>query len=348
MAVMNSLKGKCFPIWWAVVYCLCCLCGLTIILADNIDPLKILNVSWGEILVPRGSGPAEIGIHCDRHYEVFKFPHGTNGLYIQSIFRSRMCALIDQANVDEALDDIFSQWYSKIFYFPGLYVHNMDTTDNEYRLDMLASRSTILAMLADKYQYKRYLEIGTDKNEVFSAASPRFEVAVGVDPANGGTVRMTSDKFFLQNDQYFDLIFVDGLHEAHQVYRDILNALRWLNPGGTVVMHDCSPHGDLDERANAIFKKGAWNGNVWKAVVALRLLDYIEVVVVDIDHGVGVIRKRPNHHPLSAEWIDKLGYIPIDVLTNEHLNEARRELLRLVSWNGLQRWLDEEEESPAI
>ena len=29
----------------------------------------------------------------------------------------------------------------------------------------------------------------------------------------------------------FDIIFVDGLHDAHQAYRDTLNALRVLAPG---------------------------------------------------------------------------------------------------------------------
>ena len=52
---------------------------------------------------------------------------------------------------------------------------------------------------------------------------------------------MTSDAFFLQNKQLFDLIFIDGLHHSHQVLRDINNALRWLSPSGTIVLHDCNP-----------------------------------------------------------------------------------------------------------
>ena len=52
---------------------------------------------------------------------------------------------------------------------------------------------------------------------------------------------MTSDAFFSQNNQIFDLIFIDGLHYSHQVLRDINNALRWLSPTGTIVLHDCNP-----------------------------------------------------------------------------------------------------------
>ena len=33
---------------------------------------------------------------------------------------------------------------------------------------------------------------------------------VGVDPISGGTLRMTSDNFFKNNETFFDLIFLDG------------------------------------------------------------------------------------------------------------------------------------------
>ena len=39
----------------------------------------------------------------------------------------------------------------------------------------------------------------------------------------------------------YDLVFVDGLHIADQVERDIVNSLAALAPGGMVVLHDCNP-----------------------------------------------------------------------------------------------------------
>ena len=35
---------------------------------------------------------------------------------------------------------------------------------------------------------------------------------IGVDPVSGGNLRMTSDHFFKENKEKFDLIFIDGLH----------------------------------------------------------------------------------------------------------------------------------------
>eukprot|EP01034_Spumella_vulgaris_P033322 gene33322-41120_t len=84
--------------------------------------------------------------------------------------------------------------------------------------------------MSEVSSYSKYLEIGTESDYLFSPASTWFAHAVGVDPNKGGTLRMTSDAFFDQNNEYFDLIFIDGLHEAHQVYRDIQNSLKWLAP----------------------------------------------------------------------------------------------------------------------
>ena len=36
----------------------------------------------------------------------------------------------------------------------------------------------------------------------------------------------------------FDIIFVDGLHEKQQVKKDILNSIKFLKDGGTIICHD--------------------------------------------------------------------------------------------------------------
>lgn len=59
---------------------------------------------------------------------------------------------------------------------------------------------------------------------------------------------MTSDDFFASNTRTFDLVFIDGLYEAHQVLKYINNALRFLNPNGTILMHDCNPLSEISSR----------------------------------------------------------------------------------------------------
>jgi hypothetical protein len=96
----------------------------------------------------------------------------------------------------------------------------------------------------------------------------------------------------------------------------------------------------------------SWNGDCWRAAVALRVINELEIVVVDIDHGVGVIRKRPNTHRLPSEWEMILllaggwdimhgdGDMPlIEEISYQELDANREVLLRLMSMNGLRRWL---------
>ena len=81
------------------------------------------------------------------------------------------------------------------------------------------SRIEIIQNIINREKYKSYLEIGCDGDDSFSKI--RVENKVGVDPYSGGNFRGTSDYFFSINNNKFDCIFIDGLHEYSQVYKDI-------------------------------------------------------------------------------------------------------------------------------
>jgi hypothetical protein len=66
----------------------------------------------------------------------------------------------------------------------------------------------------------------------------------------------------------------------------------------------------------------------------------VDMVVVDVDHGVGVLRKGENRHPLSSQWQEFLGASPLSMLRWEHLKNHREELLTLVTMSGFRKWLD--------
>ena len=84
----------------------------------------------------------------------------------------------------------------------------------------------MIEYLCNRRKFNNYLEIGCDKNELFSKI--KIENKIGVDPVSGGNVKVTSDQFFLNNKIKFDLVFIDGLHEYNQVKRDIINCISSL------------------------------------------------------------------------------------------------------------------------
>ena len=104
------------------------------------------------------------------------------------------------------------------------------------------------------------MEIGCDDNYSFSQIE--VEKKIGVDPYSGGNYKGTSDEFFLRNSECFDCIFIDGLHEYDQVYKDIINSLKFLNEGGIILLHDCLPP-SIHQQAVPRYKR-TWNGDVGK------------------------------------------------------------------------------------
>eukprot|EP01038_Epipyxis_sp_PR26KG_P011930 gene11930-15965_t len=212
-------------------------------------------------------------------------------------------------------------------------------------IDYVSTRLTMVKLLKSRYNYMNYLELGADRDDLFEPASKLFDVAIGVDPAKGGNVRMTSDDYFntLNNSTInlplFDLIFIDGLHEANQVYRDIHNSLEWLASNGTILLHDCNPR--LERVAQSVFQPGVWNGDVWKSIVAYRLQSDLDIVTIDIDTGIAVIRRQLNTQPLSKNWKDFLGFSPLSMLQYSHLKANREEFLRLKSIAEFVEWLNE-------
>ena len=47
--------------------------------------------------------------------------------------------------------------------------------------------------------------------------------------------------------------------------------------------------------------KYIWTGDVWKAIVEFRTLDYIDTYTCNADMGIGIILKRKNRKKLSLD-----------------------------------------------
>ena len=151
-------------------------------------------------------------------------------------------------------------------------------------------RWDVINYLVRIHDYKSYLEIGVFRGECLQHV--RCEHKDGVDPAGKCNYQITSDEFFrtTPETQTYDIIFVDGLHEAEQAQRDVDNALTRLNPGGVVVMHDCTPRNREEQMVPNPGGQKAWTGDVWRAFVGLRRRPDLEMYVVDTNNGIGIVR----------------------------------------------------------
>lgn len=209
-------------------------------------------------------------------------------------------------------------------------------------------RWDIINDLINKNNYKSYLEIGYYKGWSFDQVKCYDKTAVDPNPSKTTyqetlpygkideewsmdeagvaalnysykVIKLTSDDFFSKSKKTYDIIFIDGLHESEQVYKDIINSLKVLNPGGTIVMHDCNPP-KYEHTTSGI--DGCWTGDTYKALIQFRILHPHNVFTVDTDWGVGII----------GDKIDGLVYSPFPRVPEwEEFDKNRKEYLNLIT-----------------
>mgnify|MGYP001193435334 CR=1 FL=1 len=150
----------------------------------------------------------------------------------------------------------------------------------------------------------KYLEIGVFQDAVFDTIYLPKKNKFGVDPVSGGNQRMTSDEFFLKNKYLFDVIFIDGLHRYKQCQTDCINSLKFLKPNGIIFLHDLLPQNSDEEYVPQRTK--TWTGDVWKVAVELTQSKNLEFRIANVDHGVGILKKRKNYsYKISDDLEDK-------------------------------------------
>lgn len=115
-----------------------------------------------------------------------------------------------------------------------------------------ADEHKIIAAFASKINCKKFLEIGTLVGDFARVMSQVYEVTTvdikkntefdkWVKEGHAHSLEYYtegSDKFFKQNINKFDLIFIDGDHSYKQSKKDLENSLKYLSDGGMIIMHD--------------------------------------------------------------------------------------------------------------
>lgn len=208
------------------------------------------------------------------------------------------------------------------------------------------SRTDVINFLLSTFgRDTAYLEIGVrnpDDNFNLVHATRKWSVDPGLEfAANPVDFPLTSDEFFaalragrlagIDAATKFDVVFLDGLHLAEQLDRDITNALDFIAADGFVVLHDCNPPTEWHARETYGFSmspaRGYWNGTSWKAFFRARTRHDLQSCCVDCDWGVGVISKT---HPIGAPTALGNPFFEYGVMAAN-----RREALNLVGFDAL-------------
>lgn len=229
------------------------------------------------------------------------------------------------------------------------------------------NRLTVIQTVIDAKGSHTYLEIGVNNGAIFFRVKAKHKIAVDPkfafskfkqfryflkNPSNlsNKCYETTSDEFFAHRSDEIaqsgiDVAFVDGLHTFEQSLRDVQNCLRYLNPGGVIIVHDCSPPSESAAfpaasvghaiEANPPGWTGDWCGDVWKTIAYLRSTETnLNIFVLDCDMGVGILTQGTPETMLGFTKED------IDVCTYKDLDNRRQEILNLKNPEYLGTFLE--------
>ena len=201
--------------------------------------------------------------------------------------------------------------------------------------------------IASQLNLNSYLEIGVQRGITFNAIN-NIPYKTAVDPnfkfnyknhESDSTkfFEITSDVFFKNNKSKFDLIFLDGLHEFKQTYRDFVNALEFSNEKSIIIIDDVFPNDVyssltgpnvssnycyfLRQSFHPENRDGRWHGDVFKTIAFIHDF-YPNITLQTISNQYGnpqtiCYRKpRENFQPKfnSFEAIERLSFF--DMIQN--------------------------------
>lgn len=162
-------------------------------------------------------------------------------------------------------------------------------------------RWDVIQLIIDKINAQSYLEIGFREDANFKNITCPLKESVDIEEC-GATYTMSSDEFFEQNTQLFDVIFIDGDHTKEQVLKDIENSLNHLSDKGVILTHDTCPN-------ESFLIEPEYCYNAWEAFDYLRRTNpnlYMSSIIPIEDHsGIGIIKRGSQQiytgNP-STEW----------------------------------------------
>lgn len=148
-------------------------------------------------------------------------------------------------------------------------------------------KADIINRIIKETKATSYLEVGYGNGHNFNRIKCKHKESIEPDYKGSDKAihKMTSDDYFKETHE-FDVIFIDGLHHADQVRKDITNALK-CNPKA-VLIHDTLPY--TEEMQIVPRKQTKWTGDVWRAAVGFhKAYPEIKLETYRADYGLTVI-----------------------------------------------------------
>lgn len=156
----------------------------------------------------------------------------------------------------------------------------------------ILSQAIIIADIIKACNYNTYLELGIYFGDTYNHIKQFVDIADAVDIEPGKKIdkgtfyNMTTDEFFCNSiERKYDAIFIDALHEYDQVRKDFENALKALNKGGVIFLHDTDPQSVELLAANRCCDCYRMNEYLYQ-------LDDVQFVTIPIDNcGITICRR---------------------------------------------------------
>jgi Methyltransferase domain len=105
----------------------------------------------------------------------------------------------------------------------------------------------IITQIVKLTNCQKYLELGVWYGDNISQVKNYCNYCIGVDledkvkNKNFKLIINNTDDFFSENEEKFDIIFIDADHSFDSVKKDFINSLEILNKFGIIFLHDTDP-----------------------------------------------------------------------------------------------------------
>jgi hypothetical protein len=161
--------------------------------------------------------------------------------------------------------------------------------------------SDFISILASIYKPNVYVELGLYEGETINKVMPFVKRIYGVELKRKPQLDLLqqnypnlyihytyTDTFFENFNEGIDMIFIDADHCFDSALKDFENALKLLNPGGIIILHDTDPSEDW------LIDPG-YCGDSYRIVSLLEKRDDINILTLPLDSpGLSIVTKKSN------------------------------------------------------